>query len=58
MKYVFGVVLVIALLVLAPLAIIWSMNTLFPVLAIPYNIQTWLATILLAGSIRGAHFKK
>ena len=58
MKYVFGVVLVIALLILAPLAIIWSMNTLFPILAIPYNIQTWLAAMLLAGAVRSVHYRK
>jgi len=58
MKYAFGILLVIALFVLAPLAVIWSMNTLFPVLAIPYNIETWLAAILLAGTVRSVHFKK
>lgn len=58
MKYILPALLVIALLVLAPLAIIWSMNTLFPVLAIPYNIQTWLAAMLLAGAVRSVHYKK
>lgn len=46
-------VLVVAgiLLVLAagPILIIWSMNTLFPVLSIPYNLETWAAAVLLGG---------
>jgi hypothetical protein len=46
-------VLVIAgiLLILAagPILIIWSMNTLFPVLSIPYTLETWAATVLLGG---------
>jgi hypothetical protein len=47
------IVLILAILLIAivvgPLAIIWSMNTLFPVLAIPYDISTWAAVIILAG---------
>lgn len=34
---------------LAPLATIWSLNVLFPSLAIPYSIETWFAIILLVG---------
>lgn len=32
--------------VFGPLVIIWAANTLFPVLAIPYNIWTWLAVVV------------
>lgn len=35
------------LIVFGPLAVIWSLNTLFPILAIPYNFYTWLAVVLL-----------
>lgn len=35
------------LIVFGPLAVIWSLNTLFPVLAIPYNFYTWFAVVLL-----------
>ena len=45
--------LVIAVVLLGPLLTIWSLNTLFPVLAIPYSIETWLATAVIAGIIRG-----
>lgn len=35
------------LILVGPLALIWSLNTLFPVLAIPYTIETWLAAFLI-----------
>jgi uncharacterized membrane protein YccF (DUF307 family) len=41
---VLGVILlVLAFIILGPVAIIWALNTLFPVLAIPYTFSTWLA---------------
>jgi hypothetical protein len=46
------IVLVIALLIIGPLATIWAFNTLFPVLAIPYTFWTWLAVIII-----GSFFK-
>ena len=46
-------ILVIAVVLLGPLLTIWSLNTLFPVLAIPYSIETWLATVVIAGIFRG-----
>lgn len=36
-----------------PLLTIWSLNTLFPILAIPYSVETWLATVVIAGIFRG-----
>jgi hypothetical protein len=38
---------IVLLIVFGPLAILWSLNTLFPVLAIPYNFYTWFAVVLL-----------
>ncbi len=46
-------VLMIALIILGPIATIWSLNTLFPVLAIPYTFETWVAAVVIAGIIRG-----
>ncbi len=46
------VVAVIALIIAGPLLIIWALNTLFPVLAIEYNLYTWLAALIL-GSVLG-----
>jgi 5-bromo-4-chloroindolyl phosphate hydrolysis protein len=45
----FGFFLLIpAVIVFGPLLSIWALNTLFPVLAIPYTIETWAAVILIA----------
>jgi hypothetical protein len=44
--------LALVLIVITPLITIWALNTLFPVLAIPYSIETWLATIILAAVIK------
>ena len=49
MKIALLVLFVIFLLVIGPVLVIWSANTLFPALVIPYTIQTWIATIILAG---------
>jgi len=45
--------ILVILVVIGPLLTIWSLNTLFPVLAIPYSIETWLATVVIAGIFRG-----
>ncbi len=43
--------LIVFLMALGPLLILWSLNTLFPVLAIPYNIWTWLAALILGAAV-------
>lgn len=35
------------LIVVGPLLTLWSINTLFPALSIPYTFWTWLATFVL-----------
>lgn len=40
-------VVIIALLILGPLVTIWALNVLFPVLAIPYTLETWFASFWL-----------
>ena len=52
-KVTLVLIFVIVVVLLGPLLTIWSLNTLFPVLAIPYSIETWLATAVIAGIIRG-----
>ena len=49
MKAILFLVFVILLIAIGPLATIWSLNTLFPVVAIPYTWETWLAAVILAG---------
>jgi len=43
------IIIVILMIMLAPFATIWSLNTLFPVLNIPYGLDTWVAVIFLGG---------
>ena len=46
------VLLAIVLVIIGPLLTIWSANTLFPSLAIPYTLETWLAVIILGAFFR------
>ena len=51
-------VLIVIVLIAGPLASIWALNTLFPVLAIPYTIQTWAAMLLFGGMFSGSFNRK
>lgn len=45
-----GLAVVSALFVMVlfiPFVLVWALNTLFPVLAIPYNIKTWGAALII-----------
>jgi hypothetical protein len=55
MKILFVLIAILVLLVLFPLATIWSLNTLFPLLAIPVTFETWVATVILGGVIGGTN---
>jgi hypothetical protein len=48
-KIVLLVALIAAIVIFGPLITIWSLNTLFPMLAIPSNIATWFATLWIFG---------
>jgi len=54
MKYLFAIGFVVLLLILAPVATIWSLNTLFPVLNIPISFDTWCAALILGGVVGGS----
>ena len=56
--YIFVVLLVVALFILIPFAVVWSLNILFPILAIPYTFETWLAVIVLSGVFKTTVTKK
>lgn len=47
--------LTFALFIIAfgPLAVIWSLNTLFPILAIPLGFYQWLAVVVLNLTVFG-----
>jgi hypothetical protein len=53
MKYALGWILfVFVLVVIGPFLTIWALNTLFPVLAIPYGFWTWAAVVILGAMLR------
>jgi hypothetical protein len=52
-KIVGVIILILLLVVFAPFLTIWSLNTLFPVLAIPFTFDTWAAIVLLGMWVRG-----
>jgi len=56
LKIILVVSLIVLVLLAAPLLIIWSLNTLFPTLAIPYALETWAAAVIL-GSLVSARVK-
>mgnify|MGYP003347410361 CR=1 FL=1 len=53
MKYLlsFGVMAFILGMIFAPFAAIWSLNALFPSLAIPYTLETYVAAMFLTFTI-------
>ena len=46
------IALVIVIVAIGPLATIWSFNTLFPSLNIPYTIETWVAVVIIGAFVR------
>jgi hypothetical protein len=44
------ILFVAVFVVIGPILVIWSMNTLIPVLLIPYTLETWIATFILSGA--------
>lgn len=47
----------ILVIIFVPLVNIWALNTLFPVLAIPYTFKTWLATAILSSVVAARSVK-
>jgi len=52
-KIVLILLLALVLVVVGPIVTIWSLNILFPSLAIPISFETWCAVIILGMFIRG-----
>ena len=50
--------LIVIVVVAGPLLLIWALNTLFPVLAIPYTIWTWLAALILGATVSTTKVKR
>lgn len=45
-------VLAVFMILVGPFVMIWSLNTLFPVLAIPYSFETWLAAFAIPALLK------
>jgi tryptophan-rich sensory protein len=52
-KVTFVIMFALLIIIFGPIVAIWSLNTLFPVLVIPYTLETWFATAIVMGVIRG-----
>jgi hypothetical protein len=50
--FTLAILAVIFLIIIGPIITIWALNILFPVLAIPYDIWTWLAVLILGAFLR------
>ena len=50
--------LLVTVIAVGPLLSIWALNTLFPVLAIPYTLETWAAMALVGGVFQGLRIGK
>lgn len=44
---VWVVIAMIGMVIFWPFILIWGLNTLFPVLAIPFTFWTWLAALIV-----------
>jgi hypothetical protein len=53
-KEYFWLVLIVIIVIFGPLLSIWALNTLFPVLAIPYTLENWAAMALVGGLFRSS----
>jgi len=51
-KIVLMLLLLVALVIIGPFVVIWALNTLFPVLNIPVDVDTWLAVGVLMALFR------
>lgn len=52
----FSMPVIVMVVLLVPLVIIWSLNTLF-MLGIPYTLETWAAALILVVTVGGTSRK-
>lgn len=58
-KVILVIVLAAFMVIAAPIAMLWALNTLFPALAIPYTLETWLAAFIIPAAFKTeVSFKK
>jgi hypothetical protein len=51
-KIVLAIALILVLLAIGPWLVIWSLNTLFPLLAIEFTFWTWAAVVIMGTFFR------
>ena len=51
-KLIMAIAFLLFMIVIGPFLTIWAVNTLFPIAAIPYTWETWVAVILVGAFIR------
>ena len=51
-KIVLAIAVVVLIAALGPWLVVWSLNTLFPVLAIEFTFWTWCAVVVLGTFFR------
>jgi len=57
-KFIIGILLIVLAIALGPLLIIWSLNTLFPILNIQYTWETWAAAFFLSAPFSAGSFRR
>ena len=50
-KLILWLIILAVAVAIGPLVTLWTLNTLFPALAIPYTWETFLAALFLGGLI-------
>lgn len=58
LKIIIGLLLIAVAVIVGPLLILWALNTLFPVLAIPYTWQTWASAFILSSPFSAGAFSR
>ena len=51
-KVTLAIALILVLLAIGPWLVIWSLNTLFPLLAIEFTFWTWCAVVVMGAFFR------
>jgi hypothetical protein len=52
LKFALAIALVVVIMAIGPWLVIWSLNTLFPVLAIEFTFWTWGAVVIMGTFFR------
>ena len=51
-KFALAIAVVVVIIAIGPWLVIWSLNTLFPVLAIEFTFWTWCAVVIIGTFFR------